>query len=121
MLLQDYHDGTLERSLVTDTVNAPQSLRTWKLSKRLRNYTIIGESAPPIILLSNFYKQQNGGLISFYFYNPMEPAPGQPIGSNFDATGSSIQGRYTVFFRGPWSERIDMARTNTSLQLVEVA
>ena len=50
--------------------------------------------------LYNFWVAQNGGLTPFAFYNPFEPAAGQPVGSNYDATGSSIQGRYTVVFRG---------------------
>jgi len=50
------------------------------------------------------------------------PIPGHQIGSNYDATGISTQGRYTVFFRGSWSQSLTLGRTNVpGLTLVEVA
>ena len=47
---------------------------------------------------------------------------GQQIGSNYDPTGNSTQGRVTVVFRGPWAQATDLARSNVQwLELVEVA
>ena len=105
-----YHDGTIQRSQLAQT-----SRRTFQLSKRL--------SAALLATLYAFWQAQNGGLTSFAFYNPFEPASGQPVGSNYDATGASTQGRYTVVFRGgTWSQATDVCRTSVQgLQLVEVA
>jgi hypothetical protein len=113
MLAQQYHDGTTERSLITDTVNPAQSTRTWKQSKRL--------NAAALITLRNFFEQQMGGLIPFYFYNPMDALPTAQVGSNYDPTGDSVQGRVCVFFRGSWTERVDIGRSTTGLELVEVS
>jgi len=64
---------------------------------------------------------QDGGLAPFVFYNPEEPASWQPVGSNYDPTGNSTQGRYTVVFRGNWAQTTDLARTNVQgVELVDV-
>jgi hypothetical protein len=64
---------------------------------------------------------QNAGLTPFAFYNPFDVAAGQQIGSNYDPTGNSTQGRVTVVFRGNWAQATDVARTNVQgLELVEV-
>jgi phage-related protein len=70
--------------------------------------------------LRSLYTDRGGGLEPFYFYDPYEPASGQPIGSNWDETGESTQGRYTVVFRGEFSQAASMGRSEASLQLVEV-
>lgn len=105
-----YHDGTTQRSQLAQT-----SRRTFRLSKRL--------SASALAALYNFWIAQNGGLTPFAYYNPFEPAAGQPVGSNYDATGSSTQGRYTVVFRGgTWTQATDICRNSLQgLELVEVA
>jgi len=114
MLFAQYHDGTTERGLITDGVNSPVSIRTWKIGKRLKSSDLVA--------LRDFYEGQQGGLTPFYFYVPFEVLPGNHIGSNWDATGANIQGRHTVFFRNAtWSETTDIARTVTSLELAEVA
>ena len=103
-----YNDGTIQRSQLAKT-----SRRTFRLAKRL--------SASALATLYNFWVAQNGGLSPFLFYNPEEPVPGQPVGSNYDPTGNSTQGRYTVVFRGNWTQATDIARTNVQgLELVEV-
>jgi len=108
-----YHDGTTERALITDTVNAPASIRTLKLSKRL---------TPAVLAtLRTFWEAHLGGLIPFYFYNPFEPAPGQAIGSNHDPTGASTQGRYIAVFRGDWSEVSNLARSDVSFEIAFIA
>ena len=69
--------------------------------------------------LKAFWDGHDGGLIPFYFYDPFAA---NPVGSNYDPTGSSVTGRYTVVFRGNWSETTGMLRTQTGqIQLVEVA
>lgn len=105
-----YHDGNIQRGQLAQT-----SRRTFQLSKRL--------SAAQLATLYNFWAAQNGGLTPFAFYNPFEPASGQAVGSNYDSTGNSTQGRYTVVFRGgTWSQATDICRTNVQgLQLVEAA
>lgn len=109
----EYHDDTMQRGLITDGINAPQSLRTWKLAKKL--------TAAQWSTLRTFWDAHLAGLIPFYFYNPIEPAPGQQVGSNYDATGSSIQGRHACVFRGDWAEVTGLARTELSIELAEIA
>ena len=105
-----YHDGTPQASQLAQT-----SRRTFRLTKRL--------TASALATLYAFVAAQEGGTIPFLFYNPFEPASGQPVGSNYDPTGASTQGRYTVVFRGnSWSQSTDICRTGVDgLQLVEVA
>ena len=108
-LQNQYHDGTIQRSQLAQT-----SRRTFRLSKRL--------SASQLSGLYNFWVSQKGGLTPFAFYNPFEVTSGQQIGSNYDPTGNSTQGRVTVVFRGPWTQATDLARSNVQgLELVEVA
>lgn len=114
LLSTTYHDGTLERSLITDGVNSPRPARTWSLSKRL--------TTTQLSTLRTFWETTvQGGLRPFYFYDPYDVAPGSRIGSNYDATGSSTQGRLICFLRGDWSEVTDLGRHNVpNLLLVEV-
>jgi hypothetical protein len=108
-LQNQYHDGTVQRTQLAQT-----SRRMFRLSKRL--------SAAVLSALYSFWVSQKGGLTPFAFYNPFEVTSGQQIGSNYDPTGNSTQGRVTVVFRGPWAQATDIARTNVqSLELVEVA
>ena len=108
-LQNQYRDGTIQRSQLAQT-----SRRTFRLSKRL--------SASVLSALYSFWVSQKGGLTPFAFYNPFEVAAGQQIGSNYDPTGNSTQGRVTVVFRGSWVQATDLARSNVQgLELVEVA
>ena len=108
-LQNQYRDGTIQRSQLAQT-----SRRTFRLSKRL--------SASVLSALHSFWVSQKGGLTPFAFYNPFEVTSGQQIGSNYDPTGNSTQGRVTVVFRGPWAQATDLARSNVQgLELVEVA
>ena len=97
------------------TVLPRQDLRIWRLAKRL--------TVSQLSILSTFFKTTvQGGYKPFYYYDPNMPIPGHQIGSNYDATGISTQGRYTVFFRGSWSQSLTLGRTNVpGLTLVEVA
>jgi hypothetical protein len=112
LLVQDYHDSTIERSLVTDTVNPPRPLRTWRLAKRVT-------TAQLTALLTFWEVTVSGGLNPFYFYDPFA-AGVTPIGSNYDATGVSTTGRVTVFFRGDWQHALGIGRgTIPNLELLE--
>jgi hypothetical protein len=105
----------LERSLITDGINPPQDLRMWKLSQRL--------SPSQLSTLSTFWQTTvQGGLHAFYYYDPYSPLTNHPIGSNYDATGVSTQGRYTCFFRGRWKISLGIGRSDIpELLLVQVA
>lgn len=113
MLSTTYHDGETERSLIQDGVNVPASLRSWKLTQRL--------TAAQLQTLKTFFEGKNGGLVPFFFYDYFEVSPGSPIGSNYDGTGVSIQGRHTVVFRGNWSETVSISLTDTPLEMAEIA
>ncbi len=100
-LQAQYHDGTTERSQLAQT-----SRKTFKLAQLL--------TAARAATLKAFWDTQQGGVVPFLFYNVAEGA--------YDAMGNSTQGRYTVVFRGNWSQATDIARTNIqALELVEVA
>lgn len=113
-LFQNLHDGSPLASLITDGVNNPESISTYNLAVRL--------TASALVALRTFYENLNGPLEPFFWYNPMEPAPGQPPGSNYDATGFSMQGRHTVcFLSTSWSESTPLGRSTSSFSLVERA
>jgi hypothetical protein len=85
---------------------AATSRRTFTLSKRL--------TATAAAALKTFWDGQGGGLMPFLFYNLIEGA--------YDRTGNSTQGRYTVVFRGNWSQTTGLLRTDVpQIELVEVA
>jgi hypothetical protein len=114
LLTVAYNDGTYERSLVQDGVNAPRALRTWVLAERL--------DTAQLTALWDFWTQQQGGLNPFYFYDPFGVLPGHAPGSNYDPSGDNTQGRVVVFFRGGWSQQSALGRhTVPSLVLVEAA
>lgn len=100
-LQAQYHDGTTERSQIAQT-----SRKAFKLAQRL--------TAGRAISLKAFWDGQQGGVVPFLFCNLCEGA--------YDATGNSTQGRYTVVFRGNWSQTTGMLRTDVpQIELVEVA
>jgi hypothetical protein len=115
LLTNQYHDGTVQRSLVIDGVNAPQDLRQWRLAKRL--------SPANLATLQTFFEVTvKGGLLPFWMYDPYDVLPGNLIGSNYDPTGVGTQGRYSVFFRGNWKQVLGIGRSNMpELTLVQVA
>lgn len=113
--MTSYHDGTVERSLVQDGVNAPRPARVWVLGKRLT-------TAQLSALLTFWEVTVGGGLRPLYFYDPYGVLSGHAIGSNYDATGVSTQGRVTAFMRGNWAQRTGLGRHDVpNLQIVEVA
>lgn len=100
-LQAQYHDGTTERSQLAQT-----SRRTFKLAQRL--------TAARVAALKTFWDGQQGGVVPFLFYNLAE--------GGYDPTGNSTQGRYTVVFRGNWSQTTGMLRTDVpQIELIEVA
>jgi hypothetical protein len=100
-LQAQYHDATTERSQLAQT-----SRKTFKLAQRL--------TAARVVALKSFWDSQRGGVVPFLFYNLAEGA--------YDPTGNSTQGRYTVVFRGNWSQTTNMLRTDVpQIELVEVA
>ena len=102
----EYHDGSRQgMALVT------MSRRAWSLRKRLK--------ASVMVALWTFWTENQH--TAFYFYNPFEPATGQAVGSNFDATGVSTQGRYAVRFNGDWNQSTYIPRADCTLDLIEVA
>ncbi len=105
-LQSGYHDGTIHRSQL-----AQISRRTFKLAKRL--------TATDLATLKSFFDARQGGLVPFLFYNPWDATP---VGSNYDPTGNSTTGRYTVVFRGGWQQSTGFTRTSIQqIELVEVA
>ena len=107
VLAQDnYHDNTIERSLLTDGVSTPRALRTWHLSKRLT----VSQFA---LLFTFFTATVEGGLKPFYFY---------PDPRLYDATGASASGRITCIFLGNWSHGLSYSlHTVGSLSFKEIA
>ena len=100
-LQSQYHDGATERSPLAQT-----SRHTFKLGQRL--------TATRAIALKAFWDGQQGGVTPFLFYNLAEGA--------YDATGNSTQGRYTVVFRGDWSQTTNLWRTDVpAIELIETA
>lgn len=100
-LQAQYHDGTTDRFRLAQT-----SRKTFKLAQRL--------TAAGAIALKAFWDGQQGGVVPFLFYNLIE--------GSYDASGNSTQGRYTVVFRGNWSQSTGMLRTDVPLiEIVEVA
>jgi hypothetical protein len=104
--VNEYHDGSRQSMGLVST-----SRRSWKIMKRLA----------PVALQALWDFWQAHPTDPFYFYNPKEPASGQPVGSNYDATGTSTQGRYTVVFRGDWQQTTYLPRAEVGLELIEVA
>ena len=100
-LQAQYHDGTTERSQLAQT-----SRKTFRLAQR--------SLAARAIALKAFWDGQQGGVVPFLFYNLAE--------GTYDATGNSTQGRYTVVFRGSWSQTTGLLRTDVpQIELAEVA
>jgi len=100
-LQAQYHDGTTERSQLTQT-----SRKAFRLAQRL--------TASRAAALKTFWDAQQGGVVPFLFYNLAEGA--------YDPTGNSTQGRYTVVFRGNWSQSSGLLRTDVpQIELTEAA
>ena len=104
--VNEYHDGSRQAAALVST-----SRRSWALRKRL--------TASVIQALWAFWAAHPHA--AFYIYDPKERATGQPVGSNYDATGNSTTGRYTVRFNGDWNQSTGILRSDCTLELIEVA
>jgi hypothetical protein len=89
------------------------SRRRWRQGRRL--------SPSAMDTLRAFYEARKGPKEPFYVYDPYEPAPGQAIGSNYDWTGASTQGRYAVRFEGEFRQNLVLGRPTADLELFQVA
>lgn len=104
MIGNDYANGESQRSLLVAS-----SRKAWRQSLRL--------APAALVALRNFFEARRGNLEPFYYYDPYDVAP---VGSNWDGSGSSATGRYTVRFVGGWSQETGIARSNASLELIEI-
>lgn len=100
----EYRNGESQRS-----VQATNSRKRWRLAKRL--------TPAQLAALRDFYDARRGPAEPFYFYDPYETSPK----FSHDPTGQAVVGRYTVRFAGPWEQSVLMARTDVSVELMEVA
>jgi hypothetical protein len=73
-------------------------------------------------LYTFFATTVRGGLLPFYYYDPFDVLTGHAVGSNYDATGVSTQGRAVVKFVGNWQQTGGInLDTVPQLELREVA
>lgn len=98
--LNEYHDGTSERSSLVTEVR-----RSWKLSKRL---------TPSDLATLRAFWEANPNT-AFTFYNPFETIP------PFSSTPTGSTGAYLVKFASDWEETIGMDRSDASVELIEVS
>ncbi len=94
-----YPDGRVQTNL-----QVSQPRHAWALAKRL-TYSQFNT-------LKTFYEARSGGLQPFYFY---------PDPANFDASGTSTTGRYTVRFDGAFQHTYGLARFDVSVSLIEIS
>lgn len=76
----------------------------WSLTKRL--------TITQYRTLQTFFNARLGSVEPFYFY---------PKNVNYDASGASTAGRYTVRFDGGLSRTFGIARQDVPVRLIEVA
>ncbi len=100
----EYRNGESQRS-----VQATNSRKRWRLAKRL--------AQAQLTVLREFYDARKGQAEPFYFYDPYETNPK----FSHDPTGQTVAGRYTVRFAGPWEQSATLARTDLTLELIELA
>lgn len=100
----EYRNGESQRA-----VQATNSRKRWRLAKRL--------TPVHLAALRDFYEARRGPTEPFYFYDPYETNPR----FSHDATGQAVAGRYTVRFASPWEQSTSLARTDLTLELIELA
>lgn len=103
-----YPDGSSQRR-----ARVAASRKRFQLTARLR--------ASDLVALRDFYDARKGPIEPFYYYNLTENTIGTPVGSNYDASGTSTTGRYTVTFLGEWQQQMGLARGQASIELIETA
>lgn len=92
-------------------VFAVTSRKRWALTARL--------TGTALVALRTFYLARNGPQQEFWMYDLFEAVPMADV-ANYDATGASINGRYTVRFEGKWTQALDLGRNQGQLGLIEV-
>jgi hypothetical protein len=97
-VLNTYADGNYQARS-----DGSQARRAWRLTRRL--------TFAQWILLEAFWVARRGGYDSFWFY---------PLFADYDATGASTVGRYTVRFDGQFSTTFQLGRSNAQLALIEL-
>lgn len=109
LLANEYKDGESQRY-----VQADSSRKSWVLAKRL--------TAAQLSTLRSFVEARRGPLEPFYYYDHYSPATGHAIGSNYDETGASTVGRYTVCFTMDWAQNAPgPGRFEVELAMIELA
>ena len=98
----EYHGGETERMALTAT-----SRRSWQMTKRL--------TPTALVTLREFLEDYP--VEAFYIYVMKETSPL----FTWDATGVAMAGRYLVRVAGDWNQQSFLARTETTVELVEVA
>ena len=102
----EYRSGERQSQALVST-----SRKSWNLRRRL--------SPAAMAILKAFWEAHPTD--AFYYYDPFEPVSGHPVGSNYDPTGASTVGRYTVRFAGDWYHTISWPRSEVGIELVEIA
>lgn len=103
--VSEYPDGSSQRE-----VKASSPRRSWRLTERL--------SVTALAALRQFFADRKGGTEPFYMYDPFESTPF----GNYDATGVSTNGRFTVCFTGSLEVvRSGPGRAEASFSLIEAA
>jgi hypothetical protein len=105
--MNEYANGESQRRVILGVGN---SRKAWRLSKRL--------TSAQLATLRAFFEARRGGLEPFYFYDPWDTSPKFTP----DPTGAATTGRYTVCFRGAWSQALRTGRLDVpDLELIELA
>lgn len=99
-----YRNGEVQRKSMVST-----SRKRWQQTKRL--------STALLTELREFYQDQHGGLIEFWFYDLYETSPK----FSYDDTGSATAGRYAVRFEGEFRQALGLGRHDATLAVVEVS
>ncbi|MBI4910314.1 MAG: hypothetical protein HY820_42245 [Acidobacteria bacterium] len=100
----EYRNGESQRSVPVNN-----SRKRWRLAKRLQ--------PTPLQTLRDFFDARSGPTEPFYFYDPYETNPK----FSWDPTGAATTGRYTVRFDGEWNQTASPARSDVSIELIELA
>ena len=98
----EYHGGETERMALTATAR-----RSWQMAKRLL--------PAALVTLREFLEAHP--VDAFYIYVMKETNPT----FHWDPTGVATAGRYLVRVAGDWNQTSYLARTETTVEFIEVA
>jgi hypothetical protein len=88
---------------------ATNSRRWWRQAKRF--------TPAALGTLRNFFDARNGSAEPFYYYDPYDTSPKL----SYDSTGVATVGRYIVRFNGDWQQSSGPGRSDTQIELLELA